>query len=142
VFLTPQNPHPDTKPPEEIIVFNDLPKIATVADDREVKLPKWAQDAMRGAASDQYNRAEAATLESRKGSRVYLDPNGHAVGLGTDPIRFVLAEDGDVDTDWDYVDVRVVESAYHGRYVEIMAGRDVVIRPQVTNVVRVTVDGR
>lgn len=110
-------------------------------DEREAKLPKWAQEMLKDARR-RTERAEKERDEARRGTapeesravRYFYDEI--PLGLGARPnVRFTL-QPGAYGHSYRYVDVRVSESE---RRVEIMGGRSIFIEPVSSNVVHVWV---
>lgn len=111
-------------------------------DPRETKLPIWAQKELarlRRKVEDAERRATEARLSNGpEDSDTLLDPYDETpirLPRGT-KVRFVLGKS------YDYVDVQILRRREEGPYVELMGQQQLVIRPQVSNVVRVQIDPR
>ena len=110
-------------------------------DEREAKLPKWAQEMLQDARR-RTERAERERDEARHGTApeesraVRHQYDDIPLGLGKLPnVRFTL-QPGAYDHSYRYVDVRVNES---GSRVEVMGGRSIFIEPVSSNVVHIWV---
>lgn len=109
-------------------------------DEREEKLPRWAQDKLAALRSewDDLQKRLAQAVDAPP-SRVRVEPwsdqNGRpARYLGDrDTVRFVLNDNPDTLRSW--VDVRL-----DGSDLRLMGGGSLVLRPHVTNVVYVDVE--
>lgn len=106
------------------------------------KLPKWAQDeieVLKMRIQEIEKRARA--YEEKQPTKVYIrhlhyDPNDKPLYLPDDKqIRFVLGE-----ADWQYVDIRLRRTSEQKElFVELMAGGDIHIAPEVRNVSKIFV---
>lgn len=111
------------------------------ADDRESRLPRWAQGRI-AELERRLQAAEAAADAARLAtapaeSDTLIDPHEPVpIGLGTGPrVRFLPAGPGDTLRRW--VDVRVDPFGY----VEVMGGDVFAIEPQSSNLIRIRVGG-
>lgn len=105
-------------------------------------LPKWAKEKiqvleMRVRESD----ARARAYEEKKPTKVFikylrLASDEPPLYLPDDrQIRFILGE-----ADWQYIDVRIKKTVEQKEpFIELMAGGDLVIAPEVRNVSRIFV---
>ncbi len=105
-------------------------------DEREQRLPKWAQEKLTDArrrVRDANELAQAARLATKPDETdTLIDPWGDSIGLPKgERVRFLLADDDNLR---EWVDVRVKDGV-----LELMGGGSLVLRPQVTNVVHIKV---
>lgn len=117
------------------------------ADEREARLPKWAQDQMnslRRRIQDAEEALEHDRLASKpEDSDMLLRPHDETpLGLGSGHdahVRAVIDHDRPHDQ---YVDVRVVRGRGSDDYVELMGGSTLALEMQSSNVVKVRVQRR
>ncbi len=104
------------------------------------KLPKWAQDkieTMELRIKEAEKRARA--FEEKTKTRVFFKyllstTKDQPAYIPDDrQIRFILGPE-----DWQYVDV-MIRKTHEGEYVELMAGADIHIAPEVRNVSKIFV---
>ncbi len=104
------------------------------------KLPKWAQEKIEVLEMRlKEMEARARAYEEKKPTKVFVK---YLMLMSNDPplylpddrqIRFVLGK-----ADWQYLDVRLRKTS-EGEYVELMAGADIHIAPDVRNVSKIYV---
>ena len=110
-------------------------------DPREAKLPVWARtyiERLRRVAQDaERDRDEARLATNPAESDTVLDAYASIpIGLGKSPnVRFRLGSEE--RSEW--IDVRTHRDHEGKTYVEVRSGDSLLIRPQVTNVVRIEV---
>ena len=118
-------------------------------DPREERLPKWARDLLAGLRSQ-----TAAAIRARDQARqehgptdsdTILDPYHPAGPIGLpkgERVRFIIGEtpEGRVDREW--IDAQVERQTYRDGHTEtwlhLMGGDGIAVRPQSSNVIRVT----
>lgn len=107
------------------------------------RLPKWAQQeiaALQRQLAEAQRRADQARLDSGPAdSNTLIDPYDDVpIRLGVDvPVRFILQATDTRRLNDHWVEVRVHENG-----LQLMAGRQLVFVPRVTNVTRVEVRDR
>jgi hypothetical protein len=104
------------------------------------KLPKWVQEKIQVLEMKvREMTARATAFEEKMPTRVHikhftLSGNDRPLYLPDDrQIRFVTG-----DGDWEYIDVRL-KKTHEGVFVELMAGGDLYIAPEVRNLTKVFV---
>lgn len=106
------------------------------------RLPKWAQEEIQvlGMRLEEMTR-RARAYEEKKPTPVYIRnvsplPDEKPLYLPSDKaIRFMVGKG-----DWEYVDVRLRRTAeQQDLFVELMAGGDLHLAPEVRNVLKVFV---
>jgi hypothetical protein len=108
----------------------------TEPDEREQRLPKWAREALERARRDRDEfRRRLEDLKPHPKTAVWGDTFSRfprPLALHGERVRFALDPDGG-----EWLDVRLTD-----RGLEIMGDGQILVRPQVTNVVHIVRGGR
>jgi hypothetical protein len=116
-----------------------------LADAREDRLPKWAQDtihALRRRVVEEQRRAnQSREAGGPEDTDTLLDAWDDVPGRlrKGERVRFLVGDPSTVSRRRDWIDVRVSRDGRQPR-LQLMGGGSLVVRPSVTNVLEVTVE--